>query len=67
MGKKAVSESTKWQVVGLVKLKNHSHVKIGNLVGVSIFYVQKTVKTWELTGDVISMDCSGDNRSLVYK
>ena len=58
MGKNAVSESVKCQVVGLVKSKNHSNVKTANLVGVSEFHVQKTVKTWELTGDVINMHCS---------
>ena len=45
MGRKAVSESIKWQIVGLVKSKNHSSVEIGTLVGVFEFCVKKTMKT----------------------
>ena len=60
-----MSESIEWQNIGLVKSKNHSNVEIGKLVGVSEFCVRKTVKAWELTGDVVDMTRSGRPSKLV--
>ena len=58
IGRKAVSENIKWQIIGLVKSKNHINVEIGKLVGVPEFCLQKKGNTSELTDDT-NMPFSG--------
>ena len=52
MGGKAISEVTKWQIVGLSKDNSKSLRKIAELVGVSEKCVRTTIKNFYITGSI---------------
>ena len=51
MGKRAVSSKTKWQVIGMHKMKM-SNRQIGRHLSISKFSVRTTIKNYLSTGSV---------------
>lgn len=52
MGRKAISEATRWQIVGLSKNESNSMRKIAELVGVSEKCVRTTLRNYKESGSV---------------
>lgn len=67
MGKKSVSQKTKWQIAGLLKDKSKTNVDIANLCGVSEYCVRQTKKKLERTGDVKDLPRPGRPSKLSYR
>ena len=54
MGKKAVSSKTKWQVIGMHKMKM-SNRQIGRHLNISEFSVRTTIKNYQLVVSIINL------------
>lgn len=64
MGRKAVSEQVKWQIVGLHQAGDISNREIGRKLNVSEGCVRNTIKTYLNTNDVKDLPRSGRPRKV---
>ena len=67
MGRKAISEVTKWQIVGLGKDKSKNLRKIAELVGVSEKCVSTTLKNFDISGSVKDKRRPGRPEKITYR
>ena len=64
MGRKSVSESQRWEIIGLSRDKSKTKVEISKLVGVSEKCVRSTLKRFAETNEVKDSPRSGRPKKL---
>jgi transposase len=66
MGRKVVSEQTKWQIIAYHKI-SYANTSIADLLKISEHCVRNTIEKWEKTGDVKDLKRSGRPRKTTQK